>query len=133
MNRLTTMRSARTAPIPDWLRAAGAAAILLLMGAGGYSLYLHAGALLQRGATLPSSLILGLALAGGAASFFSPCSIAITPAFLAYLTAGRSPGNNDLASSRPLVWAAGLVALGILVFYSAAGVIIGAVGNVVYN
>ncbi len=127
------MRSARTAPIPDWLRAAGAAAILLLMGAGGYSLYLHAGALLQRGATLPSSLILGLALAGGAASFFSPCSIAITPAFLAYLTAGRSPGNNDLASSRPLVWAAGLVALGILVFYSAAGVIIGAVGNVVYN
>ncbi|MDE1887562.1 MAG: hypothetical protein KGI32_05440, partial [Gammaproteobacteria bacterium] len=117
----------------DWIRAASAAAVLLLMGVAGYFLYLHAGVLLQQGRTLPPALLLGLALIGGAASFFSPCSIAITPAFLAYLTVGAPPGKDIHNFSRPLVFAAVLVALGIVVFYAIAGAIIGLVGNVAYN
>lgn len=116
-----------------WVRPAGAAAVLLLMGVAGYFLYLHAGVLLQQGRTLPPLLLLGLALVGGAASFFSPCSIAITPAFLAYLTVGAPPGKDARRFSRPLVFAAVLVALGIVLFYSIAGAIIGAVGDVAYN
>lgn len=117
----------------DWIRVASALAALLLMGVAGYFLYLHAGVLLQQGRTLPPALLLGLALVGGAASFFSPCSIAITPAFLAYLTVGASPGKEVRNFSRPLVFAAVLVALGIVVFYAIAGAIIGLVGNVAYN
>ncbi|TAL72041.1 MAG: hypothetical protein EPN56_03380 [Rhodanobacter sp.] len=116
-----------------WVRAAGAAAVLVLMGVAGYFLYLHAGALLQHGRTLPPALLLALALAGGAASFFSPCSIAITPAFLAYLTVGAPPKEGVRSFSRPLVFAALLVALGIVVFYSLAGVVIGLVGSVAYD
>ncbi|TAN02456.1 MAG: hypothetical protein EPN36_16860 [Rhodanobacteraceae bacterium] len=117
----------------DWIRPAGATAVLLLMGVGGYFLYLHAGVLLQHGRTLPPALLLALALAGGAASFFSPCSIAITPAFLAYLTVGAPPDESTRSFSRPLVFAAVLVALGIVVFYSLAGAVIGLVGSVAYN
>lgn len=116
-----------------WIRPAGAAAVLLLMGVAGYFLYLHAGVLLQHGRTLPPALLLALALAGGAASFFSPCSIAITPAFLAYLTVGAPPDEGAHRFSRPLVFAAVLVALGIVVFYSLAGAVIGLVGSVAYN
>ena len=122
-----------TAPRNGWIGPASAAAALLLMGIGGYELYLHAGSLIQQGRTLPPALILALALVGGAASFFSPCSIAITPAFLAYLTVGTSPGKDARSLSPSLVFAAGLVALGIVVFYALAGAIIGLVGNVAYN
>ncbi len=117
----------------DWLRPAGAVAVLLLMGAAGYFLYLHAGVLLQHGRTLPPALLLALALAGGAASFFSPCSIAITPALLAYLTVGTPPDKEARSFSQPVVFAAVLVALGIVVFYSIAGAVIGLVGSVAYN
>lgn len=117
----------------DWVRPAGAAAVLLLMGVAGYFLYLHAGALLQHGRALPPAFLLALALAGGAASFFSPCSIAITPAFLAYLTVGTPPEEGAPTFSRPLVFAAVLVALGIVVFYSLAGAVIGVAGSVAYN
>ncbi len=116
-----------------WIRPAGAAAVLLVMGVAGYFLYLHAGALLQHGRTLPPALLLTLALAGGAASFFSPCSIAITPAFLAHLTLGTPPEKEARSFSRPLVFAALLVALGIVVFYSLAGAVIGLVGSIAYN
>lgn len=116
-----------------WIRPTGAAAALLLLGVAGYFLYLHAGGLLQHGRTLPPALLLTLALAGGAASFFSPCSIAITPAFLAYLTVGTPPDESARSFSRPLVVAAVLVALGIVVFYSLAGAVIGLVGSVAYN
>lgn len=112
---------------------AGAAMALLLLAASGYALYLHTGSLLQHGRALPPLLILALALVGGAASFFSPCSIAITPAFLAYLTAGTPPGDDNRMVSRALLFGAGLVALGIVVFYSVAGLIIGMVGNIAYN
>lgn len=113
--------------------ALGAGAVLVLMGAGGYVLYLHTGALLAQGRALPPVLILGLAVVGGAASFFSPCSIAVTPAFVAYLATGTLPGNNSSRVAAPLVLAAGLVALGIVVFYGIAGTIVGVIGNAAYN
>ncbi|MBU6416850.1 MAG: hypothetical protein KJS83_06755 [Xanthomonadaceae bacterium] len=117
----------------NWIIPVGAAVVLLLVGAGGYFLYLHTGAMLQRGQALPPLLILVLALIGGAASFFSPCSIAITPAFLAYLTTGTQPDRDARKLSGPLVLSAALVALGIVVFYAVAGIVIGAVGSVAYN
>lgn len=116
-----------------WLLPTGAAVTLLLIAVAGYFLYLHAGSILQKGQTLPPLLIVGLALVGGAASFFSPCSIAITPAFLAYLTVGTPPDKEARVPSRPVVFAAGLVALGIIVFYAAAGTLIGMVGSIAYN
>ncbi len=116
-----------------WIIPAGAATTLLLLGVGGYFLYLHAGTILQKGQALPPLLILALALIGGAASFFSPCSIAITPAFLAYLTTGAPPKTDTRIISRSLVYAAGLVAFGIVVFYAAAGILVGAFGSIVYN
>lgn len=116
-----------------WIIPASAAIALLLMGVTGYFLYLHTGTILQQGQALPPVLILALALIGGAASFFSPCSIAITPAFLAYLTTGTSPGKDTRVLSRTVISAAGLVALGIVVFYAAAGSIIGMVGSIAYN
>ena len=116
-----------------WIIPTSAGGALLLMGVAGYFLYLHAGSVLQQGRTLPPLLILALALIGGAASFFSPCSIAITPAFLAYLTVGTPSGKEGRIVSRSLVFAGGLVALGIVAFYGAAGIVIGAVGSVAYN
>jgi len=116
-----------------WILPTGSAIALLLVGIAGYFLYLHAGAILQKGHALPPLLMLGLALIGGAASFFSPCSIAITPAFLAYLTVGEAPAKDARILSRSLLVAAGLVALGIVGFYSAAGIVIGVVGNIAYN
>ena len=128
----------RQTPTPNtprngWIGPTSAAAALLILGIAGYELYLHAGALLQQGRALPPALILVLALIGGAASFFSPCSIAITPAFLAYLTVGAAPDKDARRASPSLVFAAGLVALGIVVFYAIAGAIIGLVGNMAYN
>lgn len=102
------------------------------MGVAGYALYLHAGTLLAQGRGLPPALILVLAVVGGAASFFSPCSIAITPAFLAYLTTGNLPAQTQGVSAT-LMRAAGLVALGIVGFYAVAGAAIGMVGNLAYN
>ncbi|TAM83390.1 MAG: hypothetical protein EPN47_04575 [Acidobacteria bacterium] len=82
---------------------------------------------------MPPLLFLALALIGGAASFFSPCSIAITPAFLAYLATGTLPEKETRVLSRPLIWAALLVASGIVVFYAVAGSIVGLVGSIAYN
>lgn len=120
---------------PRWIGAAAATVVLLLMGVAGYALYLHAGTLLAQGRGLPPALILVLAVVGGAASFFSPCSIAITPAFLAYLTTGSPPTQAPQAhdASAAVMRAAGLVALGIVGFYAIAGAAIGMVGNLAYN
>jgi cytochrome c-type biogenesis protein len=119
--------------VAKWIVPGVAAASLLLIGVAGYFLYLHAGSILEHGNTLPPLLLLALALFGGAASFFSPCSIAITPAFLAYLTLGTPPGKETQTSSRALFLAAGLVALGIVAFYAAAGMVIGILGSIAYN
>lgn len=116
-----------------WIIPGAAAAALLLLGGAGYLLYLHTGSILQRGHTLPPLLILALALIGGAASFFSPCGIAITPAFLAYLSAKKPPDDETPILSGPLVHAALLVASGIVLFYAAAGSLVGLVGNIAYN
>lgn len=117
----------------SWIISSGAGVGLLLLGAAGYLLYLHAGLILQHGHALPPLLLLTLALIGGAASFFSPCSIVMTPAFLAYLTLGTPHSGESSRTSRPLMLSAALVALGIVFFYAIAGIIIGAIGNVVYN
>jgi len=116
-----------------WAGSLGAGILLLLMGAGGYVLYLHAGALLQEAQTLPPALVIGLALVGGAASFFSPCSIAVTPAFVAYLATGAAAPREVRGLKSSLAVAAGLVALGIVAFYAIAGAVIGMVGSVAYN
>lgn len=128
---------AKSSGASSWIVAATAVTVLLCLGIGGYFLYLYAGSILQQGRSLPPTLLLLLALLGGAASFFSPCSIAITPAFLAYLSGGAIPAkdetNHARHTSRSLFSTAVLVALGIVVFYALAGAIIGAVGNVAYN
>lgn len=129
MHQTSPPRSSRN----GWIIAAIAAAGLLLLSVAGYLLYVHAGSILERGRALPPLLILGLALIGGAASFFSPCSIAITPAFLAYLATGTLPDRETRVLSRSLIRAALLVASGIVVFYAVAGSIVGLVGSVAYN
>jgi len=92
-------------------------------------LYVHvAGRVLGEGSAVPAPLLLALAVVGGAASFFSPCSIAITPSFLLYLLGEQRPDQARL----PLR-AAALVALGIVSFYALAGLFVGAVGAVAYN
>lgn len=117
-----------------WIISSGAGAGLLLLGVAGYFLYLHAGSILQHGHALPPLLLLTLALIGGAASFFSPCSIVMTPAFLAYLTLGTPDSGESSRTSRPLMLPAALmVALGIVLFYAMAGIVIGAIGNIAYN
>ncbi len=80
---------------------------------------------------LPPGLLLALALVGGAASFFSPCSIAITPSFVGYL-AGSASGS-AAPGSRWLAVPAALVATGIVAFYAVAGALVGGIGAVVYS
>lgn len=121
------------APFGTAAIAVAAATALLLLGFAGYFLYLHAGAMLAHGQTLPPVLVLALALIGGAASFFSPCSIAITPAFLAYLVAGPLPAGTTRRPTAALLSAAVLVASGIVVFYALAGGAVGVIGSVAYN
>lgn len=106
---------------------------LLVLGAVGYVAYLHAGALFASTRTLPPVLLLALALIGGAASFFSPCSIAITPAFLTYLVSGTLPDDSASLPRARLRWVAIEVAIGIVVFYAIAAAILGVIGNIVYN
>ncbi len=115
-----------------WRASAALAMIGALFWVGAW-VYVHVGGLLLRqAAVLPAPLLLSLALVGGAASFFSPCSIAITPSFLVYLL-----GDSDAAAvhveRRRVIGSAGVVALGIVSFYALAGLLIGLVGAVAYN
>ncbi|MGH8996938.1 MAG: cytochrome c biogenesis protein CcdA, partial [Acidimicrobiales bacterium] len=97
---------------------------------GGAYLYVHvAGGLFARSHHLSAPLLLVLALVGGAASFFSPCSIAITPSFIGYLSGAAHGPSGATRRLGP----AGLVAVGIVAFYAAAGAAVGAIGSVVYN
>lgn len=72
-----------------WPSLAATLAALVALFGGGYWVYTHVvGTLLfqaQSAPILPKSLILALAILAGAPSFFSPRSLAITPAFLAYI------------------------------------------------
>ena len=113
------------------VRLAAGIVVLVVLFAGGAYLYVHvAGRLFARSQHLPAPLLLALALVGGAASFFSPCSIAITPSFIGYLSGA---GDEPPGGRRRLVGPATLVASGIVAFYAAAGAAVGGIGSVVYN
>ena len=105
--------------------------LAVIFAAGAY-LYVHvAGRLFGRPGHLPAPLLLALALTGGAASFFSPCSIAITPSFIGYLASTGKDGSRGPRGR--LLGPAALVAAGIVAFYAAAGAAVGGIGAVVYN
>ena len=78
----------------QWLALAGAFVALAAVFIGGYWVYTHVVGRLffqaQSASILPKGLILRLAVLAGADSFFSPCSLAITPAFLGWPTMLRA-------------------------------------------
>lgn len=114
------------------LRVIGAVALLACLFAAGAYLYVHvAGSIAGRSSRLPAPLLLALSLLGGAASFFSPCSIAITPSFIGYLAGARSDASG--LRRRALLAPAGLVAAGIVCFYALAGAAVAAIGAVIYD
>lgn len=120
--------TARTVPR---LRAVLALAGLVVLFVVGAYLYVHVGGnLLAHAKTLPAPLLVGLVVVGGATSFFSPCSVAITPSFLAYVV---GPDPSSAAKGRALVAPSAWVAFGIVSFYAVAGVLIGWIGAQVYN
>lgn len=95
--------------------------------------YVHVGAPLFariHSRTAPPGLIVVLALVGGAASFFSPCSLAITPSFIMAFAATDSP---TPLGHRALLRAGAFVALGIITFYGLAGALVMAIGASVYS
>lgn len=116
-----------------WASRASALLVLALVFAAGAYLYVHVGGQLflriHNAHSLPPVLLLLLALVGGAASFFSPCSLAITPSFLMYFIADASPGEGH----GPLMRGSLVVASGIVVFYALAGALVTALGAAVYN
>jgi len=109
-----------------------ALALALVFAVGAY-IYVHVGGQLflraHNAHSLPPALLLLLALVGGAASFFSPCSLAITPSFLMYFIADAEPGG----ARGPLMRGSVVVASGIVVFYVLAGALVTALGAAVYN
>lgn len=133
-------RSAAAAPpggsLLAALRITATLAALLALFAGGYWVYTHiVGKLLfqaESASILPTDLVLALAVLAGAASFFSPCSLAITPAFLTYFVekdARQAPG----PGAHGLFSAALLIATGIVGVSAVAGVLVGVIGAIVYN
>lgn len=105
---------------------------LLILFVVGTFVYVHIGASLFariHGHTAPPVLIILLALVGGAASFFSPCSLAITPSFImAFVADEEAP-----LSRAALLRAGALVAAGVVAFYAVAGALVVTVGASVYT
>lgn len=138
---MTDERPGDTRPISvdrrlTWLGLAATLAALVALFVGGYWVYTHVvGTLLfqaQSASILPKSLILALAILAGAASFFSPCSLAITPAFLTYFV--EQDSHRDLPpSARRMLSAALLIATGIVGVSAVAGLLVGLIGAIVYN
>lgn len=119
---------------PGFARVALTLAVLLALFAGGYWVYHLVGGLLFRaqGAPIvPPDLVLAAAVLGGAASFFSPCSLVITPSFLVYFV-DRDAGQ-QARGNRRLLHASLLIAAGIIGFYGAAAILVSTLGAVVYN
>lgn len=118
------------------LRIAVPVAGLIVLFAGGAWVYTHVvGSLLYRAqsaAILPTNLILALAVLAGAASFFSPCSLVITPAFLTYFVE-KDVREGIAPTARRLLSAALWIALGIVGVSAVAGLLVGTVGAIVYN
>ena len=116
-----------------WLAAAVALALLALIFVLGAYVYIHVGGKLflqthRVQGHVPPGLLLLLALVGGGASFFSPCSLAITPSFLMYFV------TEETATDRGrLLRGSALVAAGIIVFYAVAGALVTAIGAAIYN
>jgi len=137
------------------LTAVFSVALLVLLFIGGHYVYTHdVGGLFAKSATtkiLPPYLLLGLALVGGATSFFSPCSIALTPTFLTYfigtqgdarttndsrvVDGARSEEENSMVHhfSRRVLKTSVLLVLGILTFYAFASILVSWIGVLVYN
>lgn len=119
---------------PGFTHVALTLAVLLALFAGGYWMYHLVGGLLFRaqGAPIvPPGLVLAAAVLGGAASFFSPCSLVITPSFLVYFVDAN--GSQQADGKRRLFRASLLIAAGIIGFYAAAAVLVSTIGAVVYN
>ncbi len=116
---------------PVWRPALALLALLALFAAGTFT-YVHVGAPLFariHGHTAPPALVILLALVGGAASFFSPCSLAITPSFImAFSADAQAP-----LSRSALLRAGAFVALGVVGFYALAGALVVTVGASVYG
>lgn len=102
-------------------------AILVLLAAAGYAFYARFGGSIivaAHASRLPPPLLLALALLGGVASFFTPCSIVLAPTFLTMAGSG-------VEGRRPPVARTLWLALGILVFYAAVGLLVGLVGTAI--
>ena len=133
---MTETDTARDSKSVALTRAAVAITALIALFAGGYWVYTHVVGRLffqaQSAAILPTGLILALAVLAGAASFFSPCSLAITPAFLTYFV--ESETHRAAGSGKPRLFPAALmIAAGIVAISLVAGALVGAIGAVVYN
>ena len=130
-NAIPTRRSAA-----EFLQVGAALAALAALFAGGYWVYTSVVGRVffqaQGAPVLPVGLALTLAVLGGAASFFSPCSLVITPAFLTYFVGAGSSGAIAPDGRRPFA-AALLIAAGIFGFYAVAGGLVSTIGAVVYN
>ena len=135
------MTKASTRPAALWgtsaLRILIPLAALAALFAGGAWVYTHVVGRLffatQSATVLPTKLILALAVLAGAASFFSPCSLAITPAFLTYFAQRDAGDAQPSAGRRRLFAAAAWIAVGILAVSALAGILVGFVGAMVYN
>lgn len=119
-------------------RVAAPLTALIALFIGGAWVYTHlVGALLFRAQSapiLPAGIVLALAVLAGAASFFSPCSLAITPAFLTYFVQTEEEANQGSdPGTRRLFSAALLIATGIIGVSVLAGAAVGLVGAVAYN
>lgn len=136
MNRKGRMGRLASGSMSRLSRVVVAGVALVVLFASGSWIYTHVvGRLLfqaQSAQVLPTGLILALAVLAGAASFFSPCSLAITPAFLTYFVARDAP-HGSASYARRLFSAALLIAAGIVGVSSVAGALVGLVGAVVYN
>lgn len=134
--RDSSARATSVSRAAAWPGFAVTLAALLALFAGGSWIYTHlVGRLFlqaQSASILPAGLIIALAILAGAASFFSPCSLAIMPAFLAYFVESHSregcpPGTRQQFS------AAVLIAAGIVCVSAIAGLLVTVIGAVVYN
>lgn len=110
-----------------------AAAVGIFFGGGIYLSIQAGGSLGANLGTLPPVWLMALALVGGTASFFSPCGLALTPAFLGYLIMGRGGASQDPRARRALNRGSRWLAAGIVSFYLVVGLAVAVVGSVLFR
>ena len=101
-----------------------ALAALSIVAVAGFLLYALLGNAIVRaaqGTVVPLPVLLGLAVVGGTASFFTPCSIVFAPTFLVMMGSAEDSRSKLLGRA---MW----VAFGILLFYALLGLVVGSVG-----